>query len=276
MPCRLIRDDMLDSERVLALPVEARWLYVTILLSADDLGLFEATSFKLARRSDIRREAGEQLLGMLADADLVRLYEANGKRYGFIPRFRQRIQIKFLKHPAPPESLLHDDDDALIKIKQLGERSTVGQRMDNGCSSDGQPSEAKAKAKAKETENSIPTEKNRTSRQNAVASLSPKPMEVSDGTWLSFLALRRAKRAPVTDTVMVSIRREAAKAGMGLEAALELCCLRGWTGFRAEWVQKQAPRMSAADRAAETVARLTGKRDLPPLPSRMIDVDDLG
>lgn len=156
MPCRLIRDELLESERVLALPIEARWLYVTILLSADDLGLFEATSFKLARRSDIRREAGEQLLGMLADADLVRLYEAGGKRYGFIPRFRQRIQIKFLKHPAPPEALMHDDEDALNKIKHLASKTTVGKQLDNGDAADGQPSEAKAKAKVEAKENSLP------------------------------------------------------------------------------------------------------------------------
>lgn len=150
MPCRLIREDLLDSERVLSLPIEARWLYVTILLSADDLGLFEATSFKLARRSDIRREAGDQLLSMLADADLVRLYEVGGKRFGFIPRFRQRIQIKFLKHPVPPEQLMSDDLDALNKIRHLIAKPTVGKRMGIGCSSAGQLSEAKAKAKAKE------------------------------------------------------------------------------------------------------------------------------
>jgi hypothetical protein len=153
MPCRLIRDDMLESERVLGLPVEARWLYVSILLTADDLGCFEASAFRLARRSDIRRETVEQLLGMLADQDLVRLYEASGKRFGFIPRFRQRIQIKFLKNPPPPVALMQDDEDALNKIKQLTSKTTVGNPLDNRCPSAGQPSEAKAKAKAKDKSN---------------------------------------------------------------------------------------------------------------------------
>lgn len=128
MPNRLIREDMLESESILGLPVEARWLYVTILLSADDVGLFEATSFRLARRADINRDAGERLLSMLADSDLVRLYEVNGKRYGFIPRFRQRIQIRKLKHPMPNAALMADDEDAVNKINNLASNPTVGQQ----------------------------------------------------------------------------------------------------------------------------------------------------
>ena len=125
MPNRLIRDEMLESESILSLPVEARWLYVTILLSADDVGLFEATSFKLARRADIRRESGDKLLSMLADADLIRLYEVDGKRYGFIPKFRQRLQIKRSKFPTPPKALISDDQDAVSKINELGIKTTV-------------------------------------------------------------------------------------------------------------------------------------------------------
>ncbi len=127
MPNRLVRDEMLESEAILSLPIEARWFYVTILLSADDVGLFEATSFKLARRADIRRESGDKLLQMLADADLIRLYEADGKRYGFIPKFRQRLQIKRSKYPTPPNALISDDQDAVSKINELGAKTTVVQ-----------------------------------------------------------------------------------------------------------------------------------------------------
>lgn len=128
MPNRLIREEMLESESVLSLPIEARWFYVTILLSADDIGLFEATSFKLARRADINRDIGEKLLCMLADVDLVRLYEVGGKRYGFIPRFRQRLQIKRSKYPPPPLALTMDDEDASNKIKHLDINPTVVQQ----------------------------------------------------------------------------------------------------------------------------------------------------
>ena len=135
MPTRLVRDGLLESEAVLSLPVEARWLFVTIVLSADDLGLFEAKPFKLARRADIRRESVEKFMHMLADADLVRLYSVDSLPFGFIPKFRQRVQIKRGKHPMPPIALLNGDADALSKFNKLSFEITDGQPF----STDGEP-----------------------------------------------------------------------------------------------------------------------------------------
>jgi len=64
-----------------------------------------------------------------------------------------------------------------------------------------------------------------------------KPDDVSDQTWTDWIAHRKAKKATVTETVLKSIQAEADKAGMNLEAALETMCARGWSGFKAEWVQ---------------------------------------
>lgn len=55
-----------------------------------------------------------------------------------------------------------------------------------------------------------------------------------------FKALRAKLRAPITQTAMDGIRRESAKAGLGLDAALAMCCERGWRGFKAEWVNGSA------------------------------------
>lgn len=263
MPCRLIRDEMLDSERVLALPVEARWLYVTILLSADDLGLFEATSFKLARRADIKREVGEKLLSMLADSDLVRLYDVGDKRYGFIPRFRQRIQIKRLKHPAPPDALMQDDQDAINKIKHLAFKTTVGQQLNNGLPSVAQPSEPEPEPEHKPKDKEEKT-KERATRSQAVAC----PDAVNASVWSDWCQLRKAKRAPVTAAAMAAIEREAVKARMSLQDALETCCARGWAGFKADWVtqnttQPQYNRRNIHDERADTIRQLTGRHRQP-------------
>jgi hypothetical protein len=148
MPNRLLREGLMESERVLSVPVEARWLFVIIVLSADDLGLFEATEFKLARRADVRREHVDKLMQTLLEADLIRLYQVEDKRYGFIPRFRQRIRIKRPKYPLPSEALMSDDQDALSKIKGLGSSPSDAHQLSNGWATDGQPPEAEAKAKA--------------------------------------------------------------------------------------------------------------------------------
>lgn len=129
MANRLIRDGLIESEAVLSLPVEARWLYVTVLLSADDVGLFEATEFHLARKADLNRPLVGKLLQMLVDADLVRLYQGPGMRQlGFIPRFRQRLQIQRSRLHAPPPALYADDEDAVKKFNDLAAKKAV----DNG------------------------------------------------------------------------------------------------------------------------------------------------
>lgn len=168
----------MESEAVLSLPVEGRWLFVIIILSADDIGLFEATEFKLARRADVNRELASKLMQMLADADLIRLYEVENKRYGFIPKFRQRVQIKSAKYPLPPSAMFADDPDALNKIKYLASKTTVGAPVGSGCTSDGQPSEAEA-----EVEERIPEFQNSTSsstprrRRKAPDQLPPCPIQ---------------------------------------------------------------------------------------------------
>lgn len=62
-----------------------------------------------------------------------------------------------------------------------------------------------------------------------------KPEDVSETVWSDFLTIRKAKRAPLTATALEGIEREAAKAGMSLHQALQVCCARGWQGFKAEW-----------------------------------------
>lgn len=80
------------------------------------------------------------------------------------------------------------------------------------------------------------------------------PDGVCEQTWSSFLAVRRAKKAPVSDLVIAGIQREAAKAGWTLEAALSETVTRGWTAFKADWVTgKQTFAQQAADVARQTV-----------------------
>ena len=73
-----------------------------------------------------------------------------------------------------------------------------------------------------------------------------RPASVPEALWDDFLALRAAKRAPITATAMTGIEREATKAGITLEAALQMCCERGWQSFRADWCANQAGRSGRA------------------------------
>lgn len=56
-----------------------------------------------------------------------------------------------------------------------------------------------------------------------------------------YLRVRRVKKAPLTRTSMFGLQREAAKAGMAIEDAVRVCVERGWIGFKADWVLRDAP-----------------------------------
>ena len=66
----------------------------------------------------------------------------------------------------------------------------------------------------------------------------PMPDGMDAVIWNDWLVLRKNKKAAVTDTAIRGIEREAAKAGIGLEQALKICCERGWAGFEASWILK--------------------------------------
>lgn len=66
-----------------------------------------------------------------------------------------------------------------------------------------------------------------------------KPESVQDSTWRDFLFLRKSKKAPLTETALAGIQREAEKAKISLDEALAVCCRRGWQGFESEWFQRQ-------------------------------------
>lgn len=68
------------------------------------------------------------------------------------------------------------------------------------------------------------------------------PADVQDSTWRDWLALRKAKRAPVSATVVTRARAEAGKAAMPFEEFLAEWCERGSQGLKAEWIKNSEKR----------------------------------
>jgi hypothetical protein len=74
------------------------------------------------------------------------------------------------------------------------------------------------------------------------------PNGVTDSVWQDWLSLRKTKKAAVTQTAIDGIAREASKAGVSLQVALETCCARGWTGFKADWLKDKGEQKSFAEK----------------------------
>ncbi|TXH53681.1 MAG: hypothetical protein E6Q97_12615 [Desulfurellales bacterium] len=65
-----------------------------------------------------------------------------------------------------------------------------------------------------------------------------RPDGVMPPAWDDFIRLRESRKSPLTETALARIQKQAGKAGISLQTALEICCARGWTGFEAEWILK--------------------------------------
>lgn len=51
-----------------------------------------------------------------------------------------------------------------------------------------------------------------------------------------WLAVRKAKKLPVTETALNRMEREANKSGLAFAEVVKICCEEGWAGFKAEWL----------------------------------------
>lgn len=108
MPDRIIRDELLESDRWLSLSRNThRLAFVCLITAADALGNMEGTDARLWRlwRDPLKlddRKAISEILESLVCNDLVRLYEVDGKRLIHIPRYKQRLRYLGRINPPSP------------------------------------------------------------------------------------------------------------------------------------------------------------------------------
>ena len=161
--------------------------------------------------------------------------------------------------------------DRQVKSKAAGVASGRSRRADskknaNACST---PDEEEANGRSTSVEQNTNVRSTDVELPTPTPTPTPTPKKKSathvaapDGVpelvWADFCQHRKAKRAPVTQTVLDGIRCEADKAGISLADALREICTRGWVGFEAKWVADRprarksgaAPPQSFAERDA--------------------------
>jgi hypothetical protein len=84
------------------------------------------------------------------------------------------------------------------------------------------------------------------------------PSDVDQQIWDDWKQLRKAKKAPVTETVVKGARKEAAKANMALSDFLSVWCARGSQGLQAEWLKPDERNLTkTGQRNASVLSGLT-------------------
>lgn len=78
-----------------------------------------------------------------------------------------------------------------------------------------------------------------------------------------WLAVRKAKRAPLTPTALEGVRKEAEKAGKTLAQAIEIAANENWAGYKASWAvgskQGDKPSMHHSFDKIDYMAGVTGE-----------------
>ena len=123
---------------------------------------------------------------------------------------------------------------------------------------------AEKKLKTKKTAKSK-TQNSRTSF--AVA----RPDEVDEQTWNDWVSSRKAKRAPVTQTVLNHFINESKKAGITLSDAITICQVKNWQGFSSEWYEN-LPESEKVNNGYKPLWR--SNEDLPDFEDREIVLTD--
>lgn len=153
MPDRLVRDELLTSERYCAVTNDAKLLFIHLLLAADDFGNFSGKNFSIRTRcfpgEPMQPERIDRWLTELVDQDLIRFYERDGDRYVHIPRFRQRLRSMRPKYPLSPWTTVEE--------KQYLIGRDAGHTPDSGPTHDGHIPEKRSEGKRRE-EKSPPKE----------------------------------------------------------------------------------------------------------------------
>lgn len=121
-----------------------------------------------------------------------------------------------------------DDVPNIRKFKELGFFEDDGCRIDANLTPTCQPDEAPESESESEPESEY--------INASLKKYFPRPDDVDEKVWDLFLQHRKARKSVVNEIVIKGFRREADKAGIILQEAIEIAIERGWTGFKAEWV----------------------------------------
>lgn len=178
------------------------------------------------------RDAVRALIRELADSGYVRKFVVHGEGGKFAGYGYEVTEVKSVPETPKPETDKPSPDQPAAANPQLTSTEVLT-RTDSevNTQADKQPKNAKKKPEVH------------------------RPDHVSEQVWGDWTQLRKTRKAPVTQTALDGIEREAIKAGYTLEQALEACCSNGWQGFKADWVNKAAKPQAAQPKSFAQIDR---------------------
>lgn len=242
----------------LEIPSTQKFVLIALADNSNDAGHCWPSIDTICERTSFGRTAVIDAIRWLESRGFLAANRSNGRKTTYTIKVADRYGMRTGDQPlTSTDDGPVGDDEPVRQADRCASRTGPAGGQNQSASRTGPVRQA-------DTNRHI-TVKNRQKKKTRVAE---RPDSVPESVWDDFMAIREAKRTPLTETGLAGIRREAAKAGMTVAEALAMCCERGWQGFNAGWAAQQ-PRASPAtpptrqDRISATVAELTGRNHHP-------------
>lgn len=235
---------LLDACRPLQMPPTPKSVLVCLADYASDNGECWPSIDKITEFTCFGRTAVIEAIKWLESAGVVIASRANGRHTTY------RVTPEHFAHPVRQANQSTSRTSPVAgPVRQADMTSPAGGRDQSGSRT--------APVREADSNHQEPSRTIKKATPNkAPACAVDRPDGVSEQTWGDWLVLRKAKRAPVTETVVAHAHAEAAKAGMTLDRFLEIWCARGSQGLQADWLK---PNERAAAAKPGTAANFRGK-----------------
>jgi len=229
---RTIKPEFPQSESVGKLSRDARLLFIQLWTLCDDSGRLRGNSRMLASLLyPYDEDAGTLLphwLDELLDAGTVRRYSVEGETFIDIPKWLTHQKIdKPTPSKIPPFSI------EFAKRREDSRKNAADLDLDLDLDLEG-------------------IKDNRTPRETPPQTNTPLKtlldLGVEERAAKDWLKVRKAKRAPLTETAVDDLQREAGKAGIPVAQAVLICARKNWQGFNASWDWRSDVQIPAGER----------------------------
>jgi hypothetical protein len=140
-------------------------------------------------------------------------------------------------------------DETIAAYQAKAERNREVGKLGGRPKSNPDANQEETQVVSKHNPNQEPLTNNHKPKRESATSVACPP-DVSQQIWNDWVALRKSKKAPITQTVLNGAIAEAKILGWPLEKFLAEWCSRGSQGLKAEWIVKPNP----ADKVRLTVA----------------------
>ena len=233
---------MYDGSLCTVGPWEALITFQQLVILADKNGVVDMTADAIARRTTIPLDVIQKGLAALQEADpQSRTPDEDGRRILLLSSERDwGWKIVNYQHYRS----IRTADDRREYLRQYQQIYRAKRKQNVNMSTARKQCQPKKPIAEAEAEVEVYNSEKETHHKNLNGHGGPqngvkRPDSVSPQTWEDFLALRKGKKSPFTQTALNRMLVEVEKSGKTLEEALQICCERGWQGFKAEWVHKE-------------------------------------